>query len=125
MKTVDQIRLDAADLLMSRPDAWTQGDNRRKNAAGEYCYCLVGACNEVAGYYAAYSAWRAAVTDAGSADAARAAADAADAADAAATAAAACAAANDAAPPLTRAAAWNDAPGRTRDEVVAALRKLE
>jgi len=101
VKTSNEIRLAAADLLESRPNAWIQGEFRRKNDDGTYSYCMVGACREVAGYYA-YATYS-------DDDAANAAADAA-----------ASAANADA----VSAVSYNDAPGRTREGVITALRAI-
>ncbi len=110
MKTNNEIRLAAANLLESRDNAWCQEDFRRPNTDGTYAYCMIGACREVAGYYAAAANAAAFVTWA---------ANAADAACAAtANAAYADAAASDA-------AAFNDTKGRTKQEIIAALRAIK
>src|ERR1700685_4584798 len=118
MKTINEIRLAAADLLESRPSAWCQGEYRRTNEDGSYAYCVIGACREAAGYYddaaAADAAVCAAAHAAASVYAVQARALAATASDAAAAAPAAAA----------HAATWNDAPGRTREEVIATLRNI-
>lgn len=101
--TLKEIRLAAADLLESRPDAWGQGAFRRRLPSGDYAYCIIGACREIAGYHTtrcvpldirvvAYCAALDAVRDVG----------------------ATCATASE----------WNDAQGRTREEVIAALRAV-
>jgi hypothetical protein len=100
--TEREIRDRAADIL-SQPDSWCQSTPRRQRPDGGYQYCILGACREAAGYYDA--AW----------DVACAAAAAAwDVALAAVPAVARAVAATD----------WNDAPGRTVDEVIAALRAV-
>ena len=130
MKTINEIRLAAADLLESRPNAWTQGNYRKTNDDGSYCYCLIGACREAAGFYAADAADADAAATTAAADSVRAAAWAADgaaawaAADAVCAAAAWATAANAAAAVRATAANWNDMPERTVTEVIAALRAI-
>lgn len=92
--TISEIRSKAADLLESRPDAWCQGTFYEERLAGRYSWCIVGACLEVLHYY-----------------------DSEDSPD---IYNLACAAAYAAA--RGDAFAWNDTPGRTREEVIAALR---
>jgi hypothetical protein len=93
--TSKEIAQKAADIL-SQPNAWCQGTFRRERPGGGYQYCMMGACREAAGYYAA-------VDDAYYDYAA----------------VAGYYAASD---PAT--AVWNDTPGRAVDEVVAALRAV-
>ena len=98
--TTREIRLKAAEILEASEDAWCQGAARQELSEGKYAYCLVGACQEAAGYFAnwynvaAYSIAR---------DARAAAIEAAG---------------------TTNASGWNDAPGRTREQVIAALRAV-
>lgn len=103
MKTLREIRLKAADII--EKNGWCQGAYREvhHNDDGTLTrlYCLVGACLEASGYYAAAATGRAA------------------AAVSAAHAGAAAAATAD----VTTAEMWNDTPGRTAQEVINALRK--
>ncbi len=130
MKTNNEIRLAAANLLESRDNAWCQEDFRRPNTDGTYAYCMIGACREVAGYYAAAANAAAFVTwAANAADAACAATANAAYADAAASDAAYAAfvtwAADAAAVAASDAATFNDTKGRTKQEIIAALRAIK
>lgn len=103
MKTIRQIRDDAATLLETV--GWCQGVFRKVGDKGVEAYCMIGACREAAGYYAYdYDAAYADAAVAADLAAHAAHADASDAADA---------------------ARWNDTPGRTKEEVIAALRRLD
>lgn len=99
-----EIAQRAATILET--EGWCQGDYRLPKDEGGYAYCLVGACREAAGCYAALAA--------------DALADALY--DALATARAAYTAALDA---YLGPSGWNDAPERTVAEVIAALRGVK
>lgn len=126
-----EIRLKAADLLASRPDAWAPGTSRLRLSTGKYTYCMIGACREAAGYYEAYAAYAIAI------DGARVAGGTTTAYETASGVLAsvdtlAINAAYDSIPDggayTTHANAiddvneWDNAQGRTRAEVIAALR---
>lgn len=104
MKPVSQVLEEAADLL-AKPGAWTQGesarDRRGRPAAtlgeGAVCFCAIGAINRVT----QNTYWLKDTPQAFFDDFV----EAPERGD------------------LCKAAAWNDAPGRTQPEVVAKLRE--
>ena len=107
--TIKEIQLKAAEILEASENSWCQGTYRRELLGGGHAYCIIGACREAAGYWAAYDA----IHNAATKD----------------TLSVTYHAANHAATQAIRginsafvAAMWNDAPGRTREEVIAALR---
>jgi hypothetical protein len=97
--TTTEIRLRAADILAESPDAWCQGVYRRERVGGGFSHCLIGACREAAGYYAAPND-----------------------ANLLASVCALKAVARDNC--MRGHADWNDHPSRTREEVIAALRNV-
>ena len=111
--TSQQIRLAAASLI--EREGWCQGTPRLRRTDGGYRYCLIGACREVAGYYAATDAYAEAEAEAAYYAAA-------EAARAASGACANVTVAQAAFYAIDGVGAWNDSPGRTVGEVLAALR---
>ena len=121
-ETIRSVRVRAAEIL-SVPGAWCQGEYRGRDHDGGP-YCLVGACMEARGFFALHDseARRDCLTAMADLvilrEAYRNVEDLAW--------AAACAAVFDAIGPVLgeerpRAVRWNDAPGRTVEEVIAAL----
>ena len=105
--TLREIRIKAAEILEAHEDAWCQGSFRHMLAAGRYSYCLIGACYEAAGYWLKAPEYWSRVD-----------------LDAAAARTAAYDAATAALGPNISISEWNDTPGRTREEVIAALRAV-
>ena len=107
--TTREIRLKAAEILEASEDSWCQGAFRRDLLGCRYSYCLIGACQQAAGYWASLDAndWNA--VGAASFNAA----------------AAIASIGSWVLGPNISVAVWNDAPGRTREEVIAALRAVD
>ena len=108
--TLREIRLKAAEILEASEDSWCQKIYRHKLPDGRYAYCMFGACQEAIGYFMIHDAG---LKAGWSMEEARAACKIRESADVAARAI------------MPGGMLWNDAPGRTREEVIAALRAVK